>query len=60
MVVFMVMMLTIGNLIVESEVINRRWGECIKMCVSICVTGPIDDRLGCLPKCARECGPHKE
>ncbi|KAF8102270.1 hypothetical protein N665_0199s0045 [Sinapis alba] len=55
MVVFMVMMLTIGNLIVESKVINRRWGDCFKLCYNVCITGPIRDKLGCFPKCTKEC-----
>ncbi|CAF2063605.1 unnamed protein product [Brassica oleracea var. botrytis] len=58
--VFMVMVLTFRNLLVESEVINRRWGDCFKICYNICVTGPIRDRLACWPRCAAECGPKKE
>ena len=57
--VFMVMVLTFRNLLVESEVINRRWGDCFKICYNICVTGPIRDRLACWPRCAAECGPSK-
>ncbi|CAN6840466.1 unnamed protein product [Brassica oleracea var. botrytis] len=59
-VIFMVMMLTIKNLTAESEVLIGRWGDCIKTCYNICITGPIHDRISCLPKCAAECGPHKE
>ncbi|CAF2193356.1 hypothetical protein HID58_027500 [Brassica napus] len=55
MVLFMVMMLTIGNLMVESKVTNRSFQLCFKMCFNICIIGPPTDKFGCFGKCTREC-----
>ncbi|WZZ68540.1 hypothetical protein YC2023_079910 [Brassica napus] len=55
MVLFMVMMLTIGNLMVESKVTNRSFQLCFKMCFNICIIGPPRDKFGCFGKCTREC-----
>ncbi|CAH8333969.1 unnamed protein product [Eruca vesicaria subsp. sativa] len=57
MIVFTVMMLTIGNLLVESEVINRRWGDCFKICYNVCISSAIRDKLGCFARCEAQCGP---
>ncbi|KAL0664641.1 hypothetical protein Bca4012_101479 [Brassica carinata] len=51
----MVMMLTIGNLMVESKVTNRSFQLCFKMCFNICIIGPPRDKFGCFGKCTREC-----
>ncbi|CAN7053780.1 hypothetical protein IGI04_028560 [Brassica rapa subsp. trilocularis] len=55
MILFMVMMLTIGNLMVESKVTNRSFQLCFRMCFNICIIGPPRDKFGCFGKCTREC-----
>ncbi|CAH8363918.1 unnamed protein product [Eruca vesicaria subsp. sativa] len=60
MIVFTVMMLTIGNLLVESEVINRRWGDCFKICYNVCISSAIRNVLSCFPKCEAQCGHQYE
>lgn len=64
-IVFMVMMLTIGNLIVESEVINKDFRvqdfmTCFKLCLNICLLGPVRDKLGCFGNCKKSCGRQSE
>ncbi|KAF8114202.1 hypothetical protein N665_0040s0057 [Sinapis alba] len=59
-IVFMVMMLMIGNLIVESEVINKNFPRCFKLCLNICILGPVRDKLGCFGKCGKQCGKQSE
>ncbi|KAL0699809.1 hypothetical protein Bca4012_055931 [Brassica carinata] len=59
-IVFIVMMLTIGNLIVESEVINKDFQQCFKLCLNICILGPVRDKLGCFGKCSKSCGRQYE
>ncbi|CAH8368572.1 unnamed protein product [Eruca vesicaria subsp. sativa] len=59
-VVFMVMILTIGTLLVESEEINKNFQKCFKICFNICIVGPARYKFGCFAKCTKECGQQRE
>ncbi|CAN6849169.1 unnamed protein product [Brassica oleracea var. botrytis] len=59
-IVFMVTMLMIGNLIVESEDINKDFQKCFTLCLNICILGPVRDKLGCFGKCGKSCGRPSE
>ncbi|KAH0852408.1 hypothetical protein HID58_007296 [Brassica napus] len=59
-IVFMVTMLMIGNLIVESEDINKDFQKCFTLCLNICILGPVHDKLGCFGKCGKSCGRQYE
>ncbi|CAH8389241.1 unnamed protein product [Eruca vesicaria subsp. sativa] len=61
MVVFMVMMLMIGNLIVESEVINNSFRKCFNICFNICISSPfVRNIFECFGKCTKKCGKQCE
>ncbi|ESQ28233.1 hypothetical protein EUTSA_v10019701mg [Eutrema salsugineum] len=57
MAVFAVMMLTIGNLMVESEAVNADFPLCYIKCYELCILNPIAlIKNSCPPKCLHECG----
>ncbi|ESQ51506.1 hypothetical protein EUTSA_v10017433mg [Eutrema salsugineum] len=57
MAVFVVMMLTIGNLMFESEAVNADFPLCYIKCYELCILNPIAlIKNSCPPKCLHKCG----
>lgn len=61
MVVFVMMMLTIGNLMSESEASIKSFMYCYGGCFELCLVNPlVPIKLTCPIICSKECSQHSE
>lgn len=59
MTVLVVMMLTIGNLVVESEAVKITFPLCYASCLQLCLLNPFFPKKSkCSGKCVTECKNH--